>query len=112
MDTQLITPAWITPRWLTLTQASIYSGLGTRVLQNCIQAELIRSSLVCAPGSTRGRQLVDRESLDAFIEAGVSKGTDLPMNWVQECYTPPSPDEAALSQRLNYYLSLEFPRTT
>ena len=74
----------ITPRWLTLTQASIYSGLGTRVLQNHIRAEYIRSSNVCAPGSTRGRRLIDRESLDAFIEAGIGKKTDLVMNKTDE----------------------------
>jgi hypothetical protein len=63
----------ITPRWLTYEAAAIYSGLGTRVLENHVRAGLIRSSNACAPGSTRGRRLLDRISLDEFIEAGVGK---------------------------------------
>lgn len=63
----------ITPHWLTYEQAAIYSGLGTRVLENHVRAGYIRSSNACAPGSTRGRRLIDRKSLDTFIEAGVGK---------------------------------------
>jgi len=70
----------ITPRWLGFDQASIYSGLGIRVLQNHVKNDFIRSSNVVAPGSTRGRRLIDRESLDAFIEAGVGKVSQLAMN--------------------------------
>ena len=70
----------ITPRWLTLDQAAIYSGLGIRVLQNHVKAGYIRSSNVVAPGCSRGRRVLDRESLDSFIEAGVGKVTDLAMN--------------------------------
>lgn len=70
----------ITPRWLTYDQGAMYSGLGIRVLQNHVKAGFIRSSNVCAPGATRGRRLIDRESLDAFIEAGVGKTTVLAMN--------------------------------
>jgi len=70
----------ITPRWLTYEKAEIYSGLGTRVLQNHVKAGFIRSSNAVAPGATRGRRLIDRESLDAFIEAGVGGKTELAMN--------------------------------
>ena len=71
----------ITPRWLTYDQAAIYSGLGNRVLQNHVKAGFIRSSNACAPGATRGRRLIDKMSLDAFIEAGVGKApTALAMN--------------------------------
>lgn len=63
----------ITPRWLTYEQAAIYSGLGTRVLENHVRAGFIRSSNACAPGASRGRRLIDRLSLDLFIEAGVGK---------------------------------------
>lgn len=62
----------ITRRWLTYQQAEIYSGIGARTLQNHIRSGFIRSSHACAPGATRGRRLIDRESLDSFIEAGVS----------------------------------------
>jgi hypothetical protein len=74
----------IAPRWLTLTQATVYSGLGTRALQNHIRAGFIRSSNACAPGAIRGRRLIDRESLDAFIEAGVGKISELAMNVKKE----------------------------
>ena len=50
------------------------------MLQNHIKAGFIRSSNCVAPGSTRGRRLIDRESLDAFIEAGVGKVSELAMN--------------------------------
>lgn len=53
-------------------QAALYSGVSSRLIENWIRAGLIRSSNVIAPGSTRGRRLIDRESIDAFIEAGVS----------------------------------------
>jgi hypothetical protein len=61
----------ITPRWLSYKQAAIYSGLGARVIENHCRAGYIRTSNVCAPGCSRGRRLVDRASLDSFIEAGV-----------------------------------------
>lgn len=71
----------ITPRWFTYSQATAYSGIGERTLQNHIRAGHIRSSNCCAPGSTRGRRLIDRKSLDAFIEAGVgAPPTRLAMN--------------------------------
>ena len=66
-------PQSITPRWLTYKQAAIYSGLGTRVLENHVRAGFIRSSNACAPGATRGRRLLDRLALDQFIESGVGK---------------------------------------
>jgi len=68
------------PRWMGYAMASHYSGLGQRVLQNHVAAGFIRSSNAVAPGSTRGRRLIDRESLDAFIEAGVGSKTELVMN--------------------------------
>ena len=68
-------------RWLGISQAAIYSGVSTRLLENWIRDGLIRSSNVIAPGATRGRRLIDRESLDSFIESGVSNGpTKLGMN--------------------------------
>jgi len=71
----------ILPRWLTLEGASTYSGLTIRTLQNYIAAGHVRSSNVVAPGNTRGRRLLDRASLDAFIEEGLTRPpSDIPMN--------------------------------
>lgn len=66
-------PPQITPRWLTLEGAAIYSGLSQRTIQNYIKENLIVSANVIIPGRTRGRWLVDRESLDAFIEQFVER---------------------------------------
>ena len=62
----------ITRRWLTYQHAEIYSGIGARTLQSHVKAGLIRSSNACAPGASRGRRLIDRQSLDDFIERGVN----------------------------------------
>ena len=74
-------PPITAPRWLTIESASSYSGFSKSTVQNYIKAGLIRSSNVVAPGNSRGRRLIDRESLDAFIEAGVDREpTALKMN--------------------------------
>jgi hypothetical protein len=61
----------IAPAWLTFEGGSQYSGLSIRTLQNYAAANYIRTSNVIAPGATRGRRLIDRASLDEFLEAGV-----------------------------------------
>jgi hypothetical protein len=63
----------ISPRWFTLEGASTYSGLTIRTLQNYIAAGHVRSATVVAAGKSRGRRLVDRASLDAFIEQGLTR---------------------------------------
>ena len=71
----------ITPRWLTLQGANTYSGLTIRTLQNHITAGHIVSANVVAPGNSRGRRLIDRASLDAFIEEGLTRPpSEIPMN--------------------------------
>ena len=71
----------IVPRWFGIQQSAIYSGVSARLVENRIRDGLVRSSNVLTPGSTRGRRLIDRESLDSFIEAGVANGpTKLAMN--------------------------------
>ena len=73
-------PTKVTPRWFTLKDASVYSGLNQRTLQNYIAQGLIVSSSVQAPGASRGRRLVSRKSLDQFIEQGVGRIADLNLN--------------------------------
>jgi hypothetical protein len=70
----------ITPRWLTLKGAARYSGLSERTIVNYIKDGLIVSSNVIRPGASRGRRLVDRISLDAFIEAQIGKTCEIAMN--------------------------------
>ena len=58
-------------KWLTFQAASKYVGVSVRTLQNWEGAESFRTANVVLPGSTRGRRLIDRESLDEFIEGFV-----------------------------------------
>ncbi|MDB4801687.1 helix-turn-helix domain-containing protein [Akkermansiaceae bacterium] len=59
------------PRWAPIKTAAKYSGLSERHLYNAIADGLIRSSLVKRPNASRGRRLVDLQSLDAWIETGL-----------------------------------------
>lgn len=70
----------ITPRWLTYERASAYSSLSTRTLESHVKAGLIQSRNVCTPGRKRGRRLIDRESLDSFIEGSSSDASPLVIN--------------------------------
>jgi hypothetical protein len=67
------------PKWLTYQTAPRYCGLCARTLQNYEKAGLIRVANVIMPGSKRGRKLIDRESLDEFIEANIGKKTMVPI---------------------------------
>lgn len=69
----------VTPRWLTFQQGAIYSGLSTGTLRNYELAGHIAVANVIQGGSSRGRKLIDRESLDAFIEGSIGKATTAPI---------------------------------
>lgn len=63
-------PFEIQPRWLNAKGAAKYSGMSERTIRRLIQNKTVRSSL-------RGRcRLIDRESLDAWIELGVAPPTE------------------------------------
>ena len=63
------------PRWLTYQTAPKYCGLSPRTLLNYEIAGLIKVANVIQPGSTRGRKLICRESLDKLIEESFGKKT-------------------------------------
>jgi hypothetical protein len=67
------------PRWLTYQTAPKYCGLSARTLLNYELAGLIKVANVIQPGSTRGRKLIDRESLDRLIEESVGQKTTAPI---------------------------------
>jgi len=67
----------VQPAWYTLKAAAIYSGLSTRLLEDLVREKLIVSSSVIKPGATRGRRLVSRVSLDAWIEQGIGNTNDV-----------------------------------
>ncbi len=69
----------IKAKWGTINQASTYSGMGERVIENAAKSGIIRSSLVRSfPGAKRGRRLIDLRSLEAWIEAGIGGKAEVP----------------------------------
>ncbi len=63
------------PAWFTVADAAKYSGLSGALLYELINEECIVSSTVLRPGRRRGRRLIQRTSLDAFIEKGIGKSS-------------------------------------
>ena len=63
------------PKSITFQQAASYSGLSTGTLRNYDKAGLITVYNVLIPGATRGRKLIDRESLDQLLESSLGKQT-------------------------------------
>jgi len=70
----------ILPRWLTLEGAAKYTGLSQRTIENYIKDGLIISANVMRPGASRGRRLVERPSIDAFIEQCIGRKCEIEMN--------------------------------
>jgi excisionase family DNA binding protein len=70
----------LAPRWLTLEGAAKYTGLSQRTIENYIKDGLIISANVMRPGASRGRRLVERPSLDAFIEQFIGMKCEIAMN--------------------------------
>jgi excisionase family DNA binding protein len=58
----------IAPQWLTIEDATKYSGLSDGTIWTYIREGHIVSANVVLPGNRRGRRLINRASLDAFIE--------------------------------------------
>lgn len=70
----------IQPRWLTLESARKYSGLSEGTLRKLIKSGDIVSSNAIPPGSSKGMRLIDRPSLDAWIEKFIGGKNELAMN--------------------------------
>lgn len=70
----------IAPRWLTLQTSSPYAGVSEQTLRNWEKAGHIKFHNVTPMGG-RGRVLIDRLELDAFIESYVgSPPSEIVMN--------------------------------
>ncbi len=67
----------ILPRWMKLKDAQKYCGLHERTIRRHIDAGLVKSKMVKQPDDQRGVRVVDRESLDAFIEGCDDKAADV-----------------------------------
>jgi hypothetical protein len=62
-------PVTLAPRWLRIPGAVKYSGLGRSKLYELLSEGRIRSICVRSQiGAQRGVRLVDRESIDSFME--------------------------------------------
>ncbi len=61
----------IAPQWLTIEGATRYSGLSDGTIRTYIREGHIVSANIVLPGNRRGRRLINRPSLDAFIESYV-----------------------------------------
>lgn len=59
---------YITPQWLTIEGVRRYTGLSSNTIYNYVHTGHIVSAMVKLPGNHRGRRLINRASLDAFIE--------------------------------------------
>jgi hypothetical protein len=64
------------PRWLKVDAAVIYSGISRAVLYRILAEGKIRSSSLRSPGALRGIRLIDRASLDAYIESCATKSAE------------------------------------
>ena len=69
-------PINLEPRWLKVGAAVSYSGISRAVLYRILAEGKIRSSSLRARGASRGIRLIDRASLDAFIESFAGKYGD------------------------------------
>jgi hypothetical protein len=61
----------IAPQWLTIEGATRYSGLSDGTIRTYIREGHIVSANIVLPGNRRGRRLINRPRLDAFIESYV-----------------------------------------
>jgi helix-turn-helix protein len=59
------------PRWLRLPQAVAYSGLSRSRLYVLFTEGQIKAACVKEPGAAKGTRLIDRLSLDEFLERHV-----------------------------------------
>lgn len=80
-------PPTIAPRWLTFQTATPYAGVSEQTLRNWAQAGHIKLHNVTPMGG-RGRVLIDRLELDAFIEGFVgAPPSEIVMNTTGQRYT-------------------------
>lgn len=70
----------VKPRWGKKPMAARYSGLSVRLIDDLVARDIVRSSLVRQPGCARGVRLIDLDSLDDYIEAGIGQKVELEMN--------------------------------
>jgi hypothetical protein len=68
-------PTTLQPRWLKVPVAVSYSGINRARLYTLLAEGQIKSASVRSKGRFRGIRIIDRESIDQFIEKNVTAGT-------------------------------------
>jgi hypothetical protein len=93
--TRYTKPPTIAPRWLTFQTATPYAGVSEQTLRNWGKAGHIKLHNVTPMGG-RGRVLIDRHELDAFIEGFVgAPPSDIVMNTTGQAYRKPKAGRTA-----------------
>jgi hypothetical protein len=70
----LCTPELMLPRWLGVLAAVRYSSISRARLYTLMAEGEIRSASVRSKGATRGHRIIDRKSIDAFLESLITEG--------------------------------------
>jgi hypothetical protein len=68
----LSSPPTLQARWLRIPAATAYSGLSRARLYVLLAEGQIKSASICGRGKRRGIRIVDKESLDAFLEKNLT----------------------------------------
>jgi hypothetical protein len=63
------------PRWLKVPAAVAYSNISRARLYGLLAEGQIRSASIRAKGRSRGIRIVDRFSIDQFMENNITAGT-------------------------------------
>jgi hypothetical protein len=67
-------PATLKPRWLRVPAAVNYSGISRAKFYILLSSGVIKSAAICSRGKLRGIRVVDRESIDRYLEGLVEQG--------------------------------------
>ena len=67
-------PVRLQPRWLRIPAAVSYSGISRAKLFILLADREIKSASIRSKGKERGIRVVDRESIDRFLEARSGRG--------------------------------------
>lgn len=56
-----------TPRWITISEASLYSGFTSKIITGAIESGQLSSNVVIRSSKGHPERLIDRQSLDEWI---------------------------------------------
>jgi hypothetical protein len=68
----------VDPAWLSWSQAAQYSGLCIQSLRNAEKTGAFETRMVVIKGRSKGRRLINRESLDRWIWSQTAPAPAIP----------------------------------